>query len=167
MGTASPLFTSSMSSSQIVVCDACGTKNRVPSASAGRTRCAKCHADLPWLVETSSADFADVVESSPLPVLVDAWAPWCPPCRMVGPIVERLAHRYAGRLKVAKLNVDDSPDVASRLGVQGIPALFLYRDGRVVDHLVGAAPESTLAAMVDRVLAESNPTERATGAASR
>src|SRR5262245_20040794 len=145
---------STMSSSRDVVpCPQCGTRNRVPADASGRPRCASCHADLPWLVETRSADFAATVEASPLPVLVDAWAPWCGPCRMVSPIVERLAERYAGKLKVAKLNVDESPDVSRKLGVQGIPALFFYRDGRIVDHIVGAAPEATLAAKVDEVLA--------------
>jgi thioredoxin 2 len=138
--------------STIVACPACATRNRVPTAAAGRPRCASCRADLPWLVAASSADFASVVEDSPVPVLVDAWAPWCGPCRTVGPIVERLAERYAGRLKVAKVNVDEAPDVARRLGVQGIPALFFYRGGRIVDRVVGAAPESTLATKVDEVL---------------
>lgn len=138
--------------STIVVCPACATRNRVPTAAAGRPRCASCRADLPWLIAASSSDFAPVVENSPVPVLVDAWAPWCGPCRTVGPIVERLAERYAGRLKVAKVNVDEAPDVARRLGVRGIPALFLYRGGRIVDRVVGAVPESALAAKVEQVL---------------
>jgi thioredoxin 2 len=139
--------------STIITCPSCAPRNRVPDDATGRPRCASCHGDLPWLVEATGADFGSVVEGSPLPVLVDAWAPWCGPCRTVSPIVERLAARYAGRLKVAKVNVDEAPDVARRLGVQGIPALFFYRDGRIVDRVVGAAPEHTLAAKVDQVLA--------------
>ena len=88
-------------------------------------------------------------------MLVDAWAPWCAPCNMVGPLVEQLAGEYAGRLKVVKVNVDEAPGVAQRLGVQGIPALFFVRDGKIVDSLVGARPLADLQSAVEAVLAES------------
>ncbi len=138
----------------VAACPSCGTKNRVPSTAAGRPRCASCKSDLPWLATADGNDYPDVVDKSPLPVLVDAWAPWCGPCNMVGPLVEQLAEQYAGRLKVVKVNVDEAPEVAQRLGVQGIPALFFVRDGRVVDSLVGARPLPDLQAAVEAVLAE-------------
>lgn len=139
----------------VAACPSCGTKNRVPSTATGRPRCASCQTDLPWLVAATTADYGDVVEQSPLPVLVDAWAPWCGPCNMVGPLVEHLADEYAGRLKVVKVNVDEAPEVAQRLGVQGIPAMFFVRDGKVVDSMVGARPLPDLQAAVEAVLAES------------
>jgi thioredoxin 2 len=137
----------------IVPCPACGKRNRVPAAATGRPRCAACRADLPWLVTQAGSDLGASIDASPLPVLVDCWAPWCGPCRMVGPIVDSLAERYAGKLKVVKVNVDEEPQLAARFGVQGIPALFLLREGEVVDEIVGAVPERTLTDHVERVLA--------------
>lgn len=136
----------------VVTCPSCGTKNRVPAAATGRPRCSSCHADLPWLVDAGDADYDEVVGASPLPVLVDCWAAWCGPCRAVSPLVEQAAHDRPGRLKVAKVDVDAEPQVAARLGVQGIPALFLVRGGRVVDQQVGALPGHALDAWLDRAL---------------
>ena len=100
----------------------------------------------------TDATFAREVLSSPLPVLVDLWAPWCGPCRIIGPVVERLAREYAGRLKVAKLNVDENPQTAAQFRVQGIPTLLIFRGGQVVDRIVGAMPEPALRARVEAVL---------------
>jgi thioredoxin 1 len=83
------------------------------------------------------------------PVLVDFWAEWCPPCRMIAPAIEALAKTYAGRAKVAKLDVDDSPEIAGAFGVRSIPTLLVFRDGKVVDAQVGAVPQSALARMID------------------
>jgi thioredoxin 2 len=88
-----------------------------------------------------------------VPVLVDFWAPWCGPCRMVSPAVEAAARELAGRLKVVKLNVDEAPGIAGRYGVQGIPLLVLHRDGREVDRLTGAVPPPQLRGWLDRHLA--------------
>jgi len=128
----------------IVTCPNCGKRNRVPATARGMPRCANCHAALPWLTAAGDGDFDQVVTASTLPVLVDLWAPWCGPCRIVEPGVERAAGSLAGRLKVVKVNVDQAPRTAERLGVQGIPTLLLLRDGREVARQVGAVPPPAL-----------------------
>ena len=105
--------------------------------------------------EITDSTFDAEVLHSDTPVLIYFWAPWCGPCNTVGPLVDHLSQQYVGRLKVVKVNVDQAPDVAQRLGVQGIPALFFLRDGKVVDSLVGARPLPDLQAAVEAVLAES------------
>ncbi len=87
------------------------------------------------------------------PVLVDFWAPWCGPCRMVAPVVDKIAQTYQGRLKVVKLNTDDSPSIAGKYEVSGIPALILFKGGEPVDRIVGYVPEKQLSAMVEKHLA--------------
>jgi thioredoxin 2 len=125
--------------STVISCPNCRTKNRVRATASGVPRCSACHEMLPWVVEASADTFAEETTAS-VPVLIDFWAPWCGPCRMVSPLVERLAGEHAGALKVVKLNVDEAPAVAARFGVQGIPLLVVLRDGNEVDRLVGAAP---------------------------
>lgn len=100
----------------------------------------------------TDASFQQDVLQSDLPVLVDLWAPWCGPCRMIAPVVEKLAGEYAGRLKVAKLNVDDNPQTAMNYQVQGIPTLLMFRGGQVIDRIVGAAPEPMLRGRVEAAL---------------
>jgi thioredoxin 2 len=136
----------------IVECPVCGKRNRVPAAAKGRPRCAQCHEDLPWIVEAGDRDYAEVVEASRIPVVVDFWAPWCGPCRMISPALEDVARRMRGRLKLVKVNVDESPGVAQRFGVQGIPSLLVVRDGAVVDRSVGARGADELAAWVESAL---------------
>jgi len=135
--------------SEIVVCPACGTKNRVPVASSGHPRCASCHVDLPWLVEAGDDDFTDAVDAGPL-VIVDLWAPWCGPCRMVAPVLERLSRDFAGRLKVVKVNVDDSPRVARQYRAQSIPMLLFMRGGEVVDTVIGAQSEHVMRTLTEQ-----------------
>ena len=106
-------------SATVTVCPNCGTKNRVPVASTGRVQCASCHAPLPWLVDASDADFTAAVDTDQL-VLVDLWAPWCGPCRMVAPILQRLSVQYAGKVKVVKVNVDHNPALAARFDARSI-----------------------------------------------
>lgn len=103
-------------------------------------------------VVVTDANFQTQVLQSDLPVLVDFWAPWCGPCRMVSPIVEELGRQYAGRLRVAKVNTDENPMHASRLGIMGIPTLIFFKNGREVDRVVGAVPKATLQSHLDRVL---------------
>ena len=126
----------------IVTCPNCGRKNRI-RPSDGIPRCGNCHHALPWIVDADAGSFDREIVAS-VPVLVDFWAPWCGPCRMVSPIVERVARDHPGRLKAVKLNVDEAPDIAARYEVQGIPLLVVIRDGEVVDRFVGAPPEPRL-----------------------
>jgi thioredoxin len=106
--------------------------------------------DLPSVDQNN---FQAEVLSASGPVLVDFWAPWCGPCRMVAPVVDKIATAYQGRLKVVKLNTDDSPSIAGQYEVSGIPALILFKAGSPVDRIVGYVPEKQLAAMVEKHLA--------------
>jgi thioredoxin 2 len=127
----------------IVTCPNCATKNRLAASAKGVPRCANCHNPLPWIVDTDAAGFDEHLQVS-IPVLADFWAPWCGPCRMVSPTVEKLGREHAGRLKVVKLNIDTAPHIAQRYAVQGIPLLVVHKDGNEVDRLAGAAPEPQL-----------------------
>jgi thioredoxin 2 len=120
----------------------------VPVSASGSPRCASCHVDLPWLVEAGDADFAAAVDTKRL-VLVDLWAPWCGPCRMVAPILEKLAVEFAADLKVVKVNVDESPSTAQRHQARSIPMLLFMRGGDVVETVVGAQPEHVLRARIE------------------
>jgi thioredoxin 2 len=136
------------STTQVVVCQNCGTKNRVPATARGVPRCGKCHTPLQWIVNASDADFASVVEAATIPVLVDMWAPWCGPCRMVSPALEQIAGEFAGQLKLVKVNADEAPALSQRFDVMAIPTLILFRNGEVIDTQVGAAPVSHLRSWV-------------------
>ena len=137
-------------SSHVVACQKCGKKNRVPVSASGSPRCASCHVALPWLVEAGDADFARAVETKRL-VLVDLWAPWCGPCRMVAPILEKLAVEFADDLKVVKVNVDESPMTAQRHQARSIPMLLFMRDGELIDTVVGAQPDHVLRARIEQL----------------
>jgi thioredoxin 2 len=136
----------------VVVCPNCGRKNRVPAAAAGTPRCGHCHNPLPWIVDAGDDSFAERVEQARMPVLVDLWAPWCGPCRAVSPALENLARDRAGRIKLVKVNVDESPAIAARFGVQGIPTLLVLDKGTVVARQTGAAPEAALRRWLDQTL---------------
>jgi thioredoxin 1 len=108
----------------------------------------------PVTITTSS--FEHDVLHAPGPVLIDFWAPWCGPCRLIGPVVEEIATQYTGRLTVGKLNVDEHPAVAQRYGITGIPALVFFHEGQVIDTVVGAVPKHVLTARVDEVLRQTS-----------
>ncbi|HEV8343331.1 MAG TPA: thioredoxin [Candidatus Binatia bacterium] len=104
------------------------------------------------ITEVGDSNFETEVIRSDLPVLVDFWAPWCGPCKTIAPVVEELAREYQGRLKVAKLNVDDNPVTPTRFGVRGIPNLIILRGGAVKEQIIGAVPKNRLVDAVERVL---------------
>lgn len=97
----------------------------------------------------TDADFDTVVRNSDVPVVVDFWAPWCGPCRQIGPDLEALAEEYGERVKIVKVNVDENPESPASLGVRGIPALFLFKDGKPVSNKIGAAPKAALKSWID------------------
>ncbi|HUP63624.1 MAG TPA: thioredoxin [Thermoanaerobaculia bacterium] len=101
--------------------------------------------------QLTDADFESVINAGK-PVFIDFWAPWCGPCRIVGPIVEELAPSYDGRAVIGKINVDDNPVVAQRFGVTSIPTMMMFKDGKLVDRMVGAAPKAALQGFIDRNL---------------
>jgi thioredoxin 2 len=138
-------------SSTVTACPGCGKKSRVPSAAHGRPQCAACGRALPWVAEATDADINEVLDTKQL-VVVDLWAPWCRPCRLVTPVLERLASRYAGRVKVVKVNVDDNPAAAAHYEARSIPTLVMIRAGVAVDRLVGAHPEPVITQHVEAAL---------------
>ena len=105
------------------------------------------------ILEAMDASFEAQVLKSNVPVLVDFWASWCAPCRAIAPVVEELAGTYKGKIKVAKINVDDNPSTPGKYGVRGIPTLILFKDGKVVDQLVGAVPKSQIKELIEKGLA--------------
>jgi thioredoxin 2 len=132
----------------IIPCPNCGTKNRIPrNRLRDKPVCAKCRTSLVTNgffdrpVAVTDGTFREEVLSFPGAVVVDCWAPWCGPCHMVAPILDQLASEYATRVKIAKLNVDENPMTAAQYSTQSIPTLLFFKDGKLVDRLVGALPK--------------------------
>jgi thioredoxin 2 len=138
--------------SSVTACPQCGQRNRVPAAASGTPRCGTCRAPLPWISEAGDDDFAAVAEQAPVPVLLDLWATWCGPCRMVSPALERLAQAYAGRIKLVKVDVDRAPGLSRRFDVRSVPTLLVLDRGRVVARQSGAAPEQALRRWLEEAL---------------
>lgn len=128
----------------IVSCPLCGQKNRVQATGTGKPVCGRCGKPLPWIVDAGDADFAEVVERAGIPVLVDVWAPWCGPCRMVSPVLEQLATEKAGELKLVKINADQAPEISRRFDIRSIPTLMVFRSGEAIATRTGAAPATAL-----------------------
>src|SRR3954451_8494940 len=130
---AAPARDSARASGTVVRCPSCGTKNRLRPDAEGVPRCARCKSLLPWVVSATAASFDDEVRAA-VPVVVDFWAPWCGPCRMVTPVLERLAEQHAGRLKVVEVNVDEEPELGRRWQAMSIPLLVVLRAGGELDR---------------------------------
>ena len=104
------------------------------------------------VTDVKESEFKDAVLDSNVPVLVDFWAPWCGPCRMVAPVVEEIADQYDGKVKVVKLNTDENPKIASQYGIRSIPTLIIFKGGEKVDMVVGAVPKTTLANTLEKYI---------------
>jgi len=141
-------------SDRFIKCPSCGATNRVPPTARPGQKivCGKCKTPLDVSSAASSsapvtvtdATFAEQVERSPTPVLLDLWAEWCGPCHMLAPTIAQLASELNGRVKVAKLNIDENPTTANRFGVRSIPTLLVLKNGREVDRLVGVQPKQEI-----------------------
>lgn len=145
----------------IQTCPKCGAKNRVDEFLAGvhKAVCGKCGANLVQAADgkpqvVTDATFAQdvVAASSALPVLVDAWAEWCGPCRMIAPVLDQLAAESNGRYKIAKLNVDENPGISQQFGIRSIPTMLIFKNGKLVDQIVGAVPKHAIAAKLQAIL---------------
>jgi thioredoxin 2 len=150
-----------MSETLVIRCPACGVANRVPRDKVDKGLepvCGRCKTPLPVSIDTrpvtvTDATFSAEVERSPVPVLVDAWAAWGGPCKMIAPVIDELAAEMAGRVRVAKLNVDENPMTASRYNLRSIPTLLLFKGGREADRIVGVQPKSEISRRLERLIA--------------
>ena len=147
-----------MADALLIRCPACGANNRAPQEKIQeglQPVCGRCKNPLPVYgtpITITDANFAAEVERSPLPTLLDMWAPWCGPCHMVAPVIEELAAEMAGRVRVGKLNVDENPLTADRFNVRGIPALLVLKEGREIDRIVGVQPKSEIVRRLERAI---------------
>ena len=140
-----------MEDSLIIACEHCGTKNRIPRQKIhDRPLCGKCYQRLSQgkiydhPLDINDQVFAQEVIQFPGPVLVDCWAQWCGPCQMMGPVLDQIAREYAGKIKIVKLNVDENPVTSSQYSIQSIPTMLIFKDGKVMNRLVGALPKSQI-----------------------
>ncbi len=133
-----------MNNEAILRCRNCETKNRVKLEKiSSLPLCGKCGSKLEipkGTISIEGSEFSREVLAETIPTALDFWAPWCGPCRMIGPILDDIARSYPGRIKVVKINSDENPNLSMRFSIQGIPTLILFRDGKEVNRMVGAAP---------------------------
>jgi thioredoxin 2 len=141
---------------QIVVCSKCGAKNRVEESrlATSEAKCGRCRETLraasgaqeakPVVINDQTFE-REVMQTSGRPVLLDCWAPWCGPCRMIGPIMDQLAAESQGQYRIAKLNVDENPQTAARFQIASIPTMLIFKDGKLIDRLIGAQPKQAIA----------------------
>jgi thioredoxin len=143
----------------IVVCPKCGAKNRVDAAAAALKQpvCGKCGTPLPAAgaadhpIELTDGSFDSFLkEAGDTPLLVDFWATWCPPCRMLAPVIDQLAKESNGKYLIAKLDTDKAPGIAARFQIDGIPTLLIFKRAELVDEIVGVAPKQAIAAKLMR-----------------
>ena len=145
MTTPTPQDTAEPRPISILRCTSCRAANRIAPSPRGAPHCGTCGTPLPWLVNATEATFDVETRAAPI-VVVDLWAPWCGPCRFVGPILEELSRELAGRLKVVKVNVDENQGLALRYDARSIPTMVVMRDGDVLDRILGALPKAELLA---------------------
>ena len=143
-------------SERLIKCPSCAATNRLPPHQPGRKAvCGKCKTPLPepgGPVEVTDTTFSTEVEKSATPVLLDMWAEWCGPCHMLAPTIDQLSSEMAGRVKVAKLNIDENPGTANRFGVRSIPTLLVLKGGKEIDRLVGVQPKQEIVRRLENVL---------------
>lgn len=144
--------------SQLITCPRCGANNRVAMERLQQQQapvCGRCKNSLPLRIEPltlTDASFASVIEGATGPVLVDCWAPWCGPCRMIAPVIETLAGQFAGRALIAKLNTDENPQTARSFGISSIPTLLIFKDGREAQRLIGVRSQTEIVQTLQRWL---------------
>jgi thioredoxin 2 len=127
----------------VLKCPDCGASNRIGPSERGAPHCGTCGKPLPWVVDANEATFEVEAKASPT-IVIDLWAPWCGPCRIVSPMLDQFAREHAGRVKVVKVNVDDNQRLAVRFDATSIPTMVVMRDGQVVDRIIGAMPQPVL-----------------------
>jgi thioredoxin 2 len=143
----------------MIKCPVCDASNRVPRDKIEhglKPKCGRCKNPLPIRLEpltVTDGTFTTDVEGSPMPVVVDAWAAWCGPCRMIAPVVEELTTEMIGRARIAKLNVDENPQTATRFNLRSIPTLLVLKSGREVDRIIGVQPKQEILRRLERAIA--------------
>lgn len=142
---------------QVIACNHCGAKNRIDEArlASSEAKCGRCgeklgsapanEQDSHPINITDQTFEREVLQTTGRPVLVDCWAPWCPPCRMIAPLLDQLAAESNGSYRIAKVNVDENPQISSRFQISSIPTMLIFKDGKLIDRLIGAQPKQTIA----------------------